>query len=169
MESISPQQRGELVNSARTILKLELRDNYAADAELFAAYRAGDTATVRAAYQRLREEFTTDTANGLLFRRVRIVSTPLSSYQQMALDWSSYTVEGGDQLRWLPRRLVSQVPLPGNECSVLDDEAVIFLVFDSADECVETQVSRDPGVVKFCRDTFEALWSMSIPHAEFKP
>jgi uncharacterized protein DUF6879 len=169
MELISAEQRGALLGSAREILKLELLDHYAADAALFAAWRAGDVGTVAASYAQWRDVVAAEIEAGVTARRVRVVSEPLSEYQRMAVEWSGLAVDAGEQLRWLPRRLVSTEPLPGNDFFVLDGQIAMFNVHDGHDNLVENQLSRDPGVVKFCQGAFERAWGMAIPHREYKP
>lgn len=78
------------------------------------------------------------------------------------------SVDAGEELRWLPRRLVSALPLPGNDCFVLDD-CVMFNVIGGNDEPVDIQLSREPDVMKFCRDSFESAWEIATPHREFEP
>jgi hypothetical protein len=169
MELISPEQRGVLLRDAQDVLKVELLDYYAADVELFLAWKAGNEAAVAASYERLREATKASAQAGYTFRRVRVISEPLSEYQQMALEWSGAAVEAGEGLRWLPRRLVSTVPLPGNDCFVLDGETVMFNVHGGDGLISENQVSRDLDVVKFCRDAIENAWQMAFPHGEYQP
>jgi hypothetical protein len=115
-----------------------------------------------------RDKVAAEVAAGRRIRRVRVVSEPLSEYQRMAVDISGPAVEAGEELRWLPRRLVSVLPLPGNDCFILDD-LVIFNVLGGADERAEIQLHRDAGAVGFCRDAFEAAWDIATSHHEYKP
>lgn len=168
VESIPRERWRELLGGARNVRKIELRDHYGIDTH-FTAWASGDLATVAASYQSWRDQFASGYVQaGRRLQRVRVVSEPLSDYQRMALTYSGITADLGEGLRWLPRRLVSAVPLPGNDCFVLDGQAVLFNVFDAAaDDLVETQYSADPAVVKFCRDAFEAAWALATPHKDY--
>lgn len=169
MELISVAQRGELIEKARSVLKVELRDNYAVDRELFAAWQAGDSDAVARAAKVSRDKVAARVAAGMSLRRVKVVSEPLSEYQRFAFDYSAHAVDAGEDIRWVPRRLVSTLLLPGNDCFVLDDEFVIFNVLDGANDRAEQQLYRDADVVKLCRDSVDAAWMVSIPHREYQP
>jgi hypothetical protein len=170
MESISRERLKALHDTAREICKLELRDHYGIDGELFSSWQAGDLGAVDASYRRWRDRFMTEFVEpGRSYRRVRVVTEPLSEYQQMAVAYSGITVEVGEGLRWLPRRLVSAVALPGNDCMILEGQAVVFIVMDAdAGNLVEAQYSAEPDVVKFCVDAFEGAWTLATPHAEYR-
>ena len=169
MELISAELRRELIFSARDLLKIELRDDYGMDAALLEAWRAGDRETVRRSAQEYAAEVASNVATGWSFRRVRVVSEPLSDYQQMALATCGPSVDAGEQLRWLPRRLASAVPLPGNDCFIVDGEVAIFNVLGGDNRLAEIQLSRDGDIVKFCRDAFEAVWLLATTHHEYEP
>lgn len=165
---ISAEQRSALIWAGRPFLKLELRDGYAFDAELFSAWQRRDGAAIARFVDPWRDKVAAEVAAGRRIRRVRVVSEPLSKYQRMAVAIAGPAVEAGEELRWLPRRSVSTLPLPGNDCFVLDD-LVIFNVLGGSDERTEIQLYRDSHVVKFCRDAFEAAWSIATPHNVYKP
>jgi hypothetical protein len=169
MELISLQQRAELIKGTRDMLKLELRDNYAVDSDTIAAWRSNNFDVVAASYDEWRDEVADLVAAGKTLRRVRVVSEPLSEYQKMSIQFSGSAVNAGEDLRWLPRRLVSVVPLPGNDCFVLDGQIAMFNILDGNDDRAQVQVSRDPDVVRFCRDAFETAWSLATPHREYHP
>lgn len=115
MELISVARRAELIGNARSVLKVELRDHYAVDRELFAAWQVGSMDALGRAAATSRDRVAARVATGMSLRRVKVVSEPLSEYQRFAFDYSTYVVAGGEDIRWLPRRLASTVPLPGNE------------------------------------------------------
>ncbi len=169
MELISVAQRSKLIGEARSVLKVELRDDYAVDRELFAAWRAGDADAVARAAEASREKVAARVAAGMSLRRVKVVSEPLSEYQRFAFDYSAHAVDAGEDIRWVPRRLVSTVLLPGNDFFVLDDDLVVFNVLDGANGRVEQQLYRDADVVKRCRASFDAVWAVSIPHRQYQP
>lgn len=168
MESISPEQRSALLWAGRPFLKLELRDSYAIDDALFDAWRRGDDQAVAESMAPWLKQVETVIAAGLRLRRVRVVSEPLSEYQRTLFDISHFGVDVGEELRWLPRRLVSGLPLPGNDTFVMDD-LVMFNVHGGNDEQVEIQLDRDPDLVEFCRNAFESAWELATPHHEYKP
>ncbi len=169
MESISLQRRGELVQQTRDLLKLELRDNYQVDEDDLRAWRAGDCQALEDSYAGWRDEVAAMTAEGRTLRRVRVVSEPLSEYQQMSVRFSGSAVEAGEDLRWLPRRLVSTIALPGNDCFVLDGRAVMFNVLDGNDGRAEVQLCTDPAAVSFCIAAFRTAWDLAVPHREYRP
>ncbi|MGW6201500.1 DUF6879 family protein [Kribbella sp. NPDC055110] len=148
---------------------MELRDNYGVDQEDLDAWRAGDYAALEASYGGWRDEVAAMTAAGRTLRRVRVVSEPLSEYQQMAVRFSGAAVEAGEDLRWLPRRLTSTLALPGNDCFVLDGKLAMFNVLDGGNERFEIQLYDEVEVVRFCLAAFESAWALAIPHREFRP
>ncbi|GAA2616064.1 hypothetical protein SMC26_09615 [Actinomadura fulvescens] len=170
MELISTERRNELIDSASLILKLELRDAYAVDAVLLDAWRAGDPQGVVSSFVEswadgVREDF----ERGQRTRRIRVVSEPLSEYQRYLFDVQTPAVEAGEDIRWLPRRLTSSLLLPGNDMFVLDGDCLVFNVLGGDNQRAEIQFSDDPAMVKSCRDAFEAAWSVSIRHREYRP
>jgi hypothetical protein len=170
MESISTERWSNLIDEARDVLKIELRDYYGTDAELFDNWRSGNLDAVTAHYRRWLEYFTTTYVEaGRSFNRVRVVSEPLSDYQRMAVMHSGVTVDAGEGLRWLPRRLISAEALPGNDCLILDGSGVVFNVLDAdAGALVEAQYSTESDVVKFCRDAFDRAWNLAVPHDDYR-
>jgi len=169
MESISVQRRRELIEQTREQLKLELRDSYKVDQDDLDAWRSGDYEALEISYNGWRDAVAAMAAEGRTLRRVRVVSEPLSEYQQMAVRFSGSAVDAGEDLRWLPRRLTSAIALPGNDCFVLDGKIAMFNVLDGDNDRSEIQLSVDAGVVKFCRDAFETAWSLAVPHRDYRP
>lgn len=162
METISVERRNALYDNAREILKIELRDDYAIDAAQLRAWRAGDIEAARAPYLEWAKILAADLARGQVFRRVRVVSEPLSDYQRMAVAFSGAAVDAGEDLRWLPRRLVSAGALAGNDAFVLDGETAMFNLIGASNERAGFQMSREPEVVKICRDAFDVAYSLGI-------
>jgi hypothetical protein len=167
MELISVARRAELIGNARSVLKVELRDHYAVDRELFAAWQVGNTDALGRAAAAARDRVAARVATGMILRRVKMVSEPLSEYQRFALDYSAHAVTAGEDIRWLPRRLASTILLPGNDFFVLDDDLVIFNVLDGEDTRAEQQLCQDVGTVKLCRGAFDAAWAVAVPHRAY--
>ncbi|WP_433335601.1 DUF6879 family protein [Spirillospora sp. CA-294931] len=57
--------------------------------------------------------------------------------------------------------------LPGNDFWLLDDERVMFNVFDGSGRPSARQHSDDPSVVDLCVSAFEAVWSRGIDHDDY--
>jgi hypothetical protein len=169
MELISVEQRNELILSARTRLKLELRDRYAVDEATLDAWRRGDIEAVQARMKPIADRIAAQVADGVSVRRIKVVSEPPSEYMRLVLETSGTLVEAGEDIRWLPRRLTSALLLPGNDLFVLDSKIVVFNVLDGDDGRAEQQLYTDPEIVERCRETFEAVWPLAIPHRAYRP
>jgi hypothetical protein len=107
--------------------------------------------------------------NGKSVRRARIVSEPLSDYQRWSYSIADPMVEAGEDIRWVPRRLVSSIAFPGNDYYLFDDRLAVFLLYAGNGLSAGKLGSDDPAVVRLCRSAFEAVWKLSIPHREYAP
>ena len=105
---------------------------------------------------------------GKVFRRARIISEPVTDYIRWEHMDTHLFVEAGEDIRWLPRRSVSGIALPGNDFCMFDSETVIFSVFAGGGLVVERQLTTDPGIVELCKAAFESVWVLAIPHSEYQ-
>lgn len=158
----------------REALHLEMRDVYAVkdEAQRFArflekGYRDHDAeAEERQSWMTIIRHAT---AAGKVFRRARIISEPVTDYIRYEWDGTGSNVAAGEKIKWLPRRLASAIALPGNDFWLFDESTVVFTVFTGEGDVGERQLTTDPAVVQFCKSAFEAVWSIAIPHGEYKP
>lgn len=104
---------------------------------------------------------------GRSVRRARIVSEPLSDYQRWSYSIAYPMVEAGEDIRWVSRRLVSSVALPGNDFYLFDDRLAVFLLYAGNGLSAGMVSSADPADLRLCRSAFEAVWELSIPHREY--
>jgi len=162
-----------LANCQREAIHLELRDAYAVqnEAERFALFVAtgryqGADASDR---QQWLDLIRSVTQAGKRVRRARIVSEPVTDYIRFEWAGTAYNVEAGEEVRWLPRRLASQIALPGNDFWLFDDTTVIFNVFTGDGNLAERQLTNETAAVELCRAAFEAVWHLAIPHSEYRP
>ncbi|POM24672.1 hypothetical protein BTM25_33060 [Actinomadura rubteroloni] len=176
MELISAETRDELFDTFEfEALHLELRDHYATgggEADKFAAWKAGkpwDEAEYREWMRPWCDKLRAATSSGRVYRDAKLVSEPLSDYHRWGYPLAGMLFEAGQQVRFVPRRLVSTIALPGNDCWVFDRKTVVFNVFNGADDVVERQRYTEPEVVGFCLAAFEAVWELGIPQPEYKP
>ena len=65
-------------------------------------------------------------------RRARIVSEPVSEYIRFEHDVTYTNVAAGEEVRWLPRRLASDIALPGNDFWLFDERLAVFNHFAGA-------------------------------------
>jgi hypothetical protein len=77
-------------------------------------------------------------------------------------------VDAGEDIRWLPRRLVSALAFPGNDFWLFDQETVVFTILAGNGLVVERQRTTDPVVVWLCKSSFGAAWPLSIPHHQYQ-
>jgi hypothetical protein len=104
---------------------------------------------------------------GVKIRRARVVSEPVSEYIAFEHAGTWQNVEAGEQVRWVPRGLVSGIALPGNDCWLLDGERVMFNVFVGDGRPAARQFTDDPAVVNLCSAAFESVWERGIGHEEY--
>jgi hypothetical protein len=154
----------------RHSIHLEARDAYGTSVELphmakWAAGEPDDLEWLQDWCQTLRSHVSA----GKSIRRARIVSEPLSEYQQWSHSIAAPMVEAGEDIRWVPRRLVSSIAIPGNDYYLFDNRLVVFLLYAGSGLAVDKVSSTDPADIELCRSAFEAVWKFSIPHRDYKP
>jgi hypothetical protein len=175
LELISGEQRDTFFTTfTHEALHLEMRDVYAVTNEaqrlrrfLEKGYRDhGAEADQRRPWITLIEN---STAAGKVFRRARIVSEPVTNYIRYEWEGTAANVEAGEDIRWLPRRLASEIAVPGNDFWLFDDATVIFTVFTGEGQVYQRQLTTDPVIVDLCKSAFETVWARAIPHRDYTP
>lgn len=165
-----PELLGSAVESA---VHLEMRDSYAVDYEAgpFARWRDGfrhDPAD-RASWWRPWLDLIHDTVSrGVVVRRARIVSEPVSEYIRYEHSGTFTNVAAGEQVRWLPRRQASDLALPGNDFWLIDGRLVRWNHFTGDGASAGGELTTDPAVAKLCAGAFEAVWERGIPHDQYE-
>jgi hypothetical protein len=168
---VSEEEFDSLLSSfEREAIHLETRDAYGTAVELphmakWAAGEPDDLAWLEGWCDRLREHVQA----GRSVRRARIVSEPLSDYQQWSYSIAHPMVEAGEDIRWVPRRLVSSIAIPGNDFYLFDDQLAVFLHYAGNGLGVDKVASTDPADIHLCRTSFEAVWQIAIPHRDYQP
>lgn len=164
----------ELLGSARdSAVHLEMRDAYAVENESspFAAWRAGERLNPddRASWWRPWLTLIQETvARGVVVRRARIVSEPVSEYIKYEHSGTFTNVAAGELVRWLPRRQASDLALPGNDFWLIDNRVIHWNHFTGSGESGGPEISEDPDAAKLCSTAFEAVWSRAIPHDQYE-
>jgi hypothetical protein len=170
VKPVTDEAFGELLHRGfeREALHLEMRDVYGTVVELrhMAKWERGepdDLEWLQGWCTALREHVKA----GRSIRRARVVPEPLSDYQRWSRSIAYPMVEAGEDIRWVPRGLVSSVALPGNDFYLFDDRLALFLLYTGNGLSAGMLSSTDPAVLRLCRSAFEAVWKMSIPHREY--
>ncbi|MFD0374646.1 DUF6879 family protein [Streptomyces sp. NPDC127112] len=164
----------ELMAACRvSAVHLEMRDHYddPDEAPRVAAWKDGyrPNPADRSTWWRPWLDMVQETvARGVVIRRARIISEPVSEYTRYLYDGTFTNVAAGEDIRWLPRRQASDLALPGNDFWVFDGRVVRFGYFSGEGTYLGDEVTEEPTVAKLCTDSFEAVWSRAIPHAEYK-
>jgi hypothetical protein len=159
-----------LTSFGREAVHLEMRDAYGTAVELphMAKWERGepdDLEWLQGWCATLREHVKA----GKSVRRARVVSEPLSNYQRWSYSIADPMVDAGEDIRWVPRRLVSSVAMPGNDFYLFDDKLAVFLLYAGNGLSAGMLSSSDPADLRLCRSSFEAVWKLSIPHREYQP
>ncbi|MET9678817.1 DUF6879 family protein [Streptomyces coeruleorubidus] len=162
-----------LAGATRSAVHLEMRDTYAVDYESgpFAEWRRGyrhDPAD-RASWWRPWLSLVEGTvARGVVIRRARIVSEPVSEYTRFLHSFTFTNVAAGELVRWLPRRQASELALPGNDFWLFDDRTIYWNHFTGDGISAGGEVSEDPAALKLCAGAFESVWSRAVPHDQYE-
>ncbi|GAA3009406.1 MULTISPECIES: DUF6879 family protein [Streptomycetaceae] len=166
MPSSVPSFAELLEQCQRSAVHLELRDSYA-PTDRFEAWQRGERINWedQASWWHPYDQLITDAvARGVVIRRARVVSEPVSEY----IRWEHYVthanVTAGEQVRWLPRRQATSIPLPGNDFWLFDGALLRVHHFSGDGAVVEDEITTDPDTVKLCTTAFEAVWERALPH-----
>lgn len=111
------------------------------------------------------------TARGVVMRRLRVVSEPLSDYARYEYDLTFTNVAAGEDVRWLPRAKARGLLLPVLDGWVMDEQTVILHHFSGDGQWTlpGMQVCADRVLANQYATAYEAAWERAIPHAEYRP
>ncbi|MFD4139553.1 DUF6879 family protein [Streptomyces sp. NPDC058572] len=109
-------------------------------------------------------------ARGVVVRRARIISEPVTDYIRYEHAGTNVNVHAGEEVRWLPRRQAVDLLLPGCDLWIFDDAQVLFNHFtgDGGWASPPLELRAEPSLVKQCADAFEAVWDRATPHGQYE-
>jgi len=165
----------ELLAATRhSAVHLEMRDVYgigdeAEDFEAFLRTGTANTDPTRSFWPQWMPLVTDAVTRGVVMRRARIVSEPVTDYIRYEHAITPVNLQAGEDVRWLPRRHASDIPLPGNDFWLLDGRIVQFHHFTGTGDWAEHGKERtdDPAVAALCGTAFEKVWERAIPHEKY--
>jgi hypothetical protein len=159
-----------LTGCTSSAVHLEIHDVHITSDPAYQAWLAGQAVQQDSAqqYRAYTDAVASAGRRGVIFRRARIISEPVSDYVR----WEHWLTEpvnitAGETVRWLPRRLASTLAIPGNPYWIFDNQLVRFTIFGGDGEVQGSQYSEAAAVIEACRSAFEAVWELAIPHQEF--
>jgi hypothetical protein len=162
-----------LAKARHSCVHLEMRDAYQPNDPEFIAWQNGkrlDPAADRSTWWRpFLDVVTETTARGVVMRRARIVSEPVTDYIKYEYDVTFPNVAAGELIRWLPRRKAADIPLPGTDLWMFDNSSVLFTYFSGIGEVVDREWCSEPAVVELVSTAFETVWERATSHEEYKP
>ncbi|MET8539939.1 DUF6879 family protein [Kitasatospora sp. NPDC004799] len=161
-----------LKGARRSAVHLEMRDVYgvADEAAAFEAFKRVGSVDLDpesegwAGWVPLVRE---TVGRGVAMRRARIVSEPVTDYIRWEHALTAVNIAAGEKVRWLPRRLASDIPLPGNDLWLIDDRLVLFHWFTGDGDWAGHEYTEDPAVVTMVSHAFETVWKRGIPHDRY--
>ncbi|MGW1305726.1 DUF6879 family protein [Streptomyces sp. NPDC002514] len=163
-----------LADTQHTAVHLEMRDLYAVgdetdDFEVFLRTGVPNLDPARSFWPQWMPLVQDAVARGVVMRRARIVSEPVTDYIRYEHAITPLNLQAGEDVRWLPRRRASDIALPGNDFWLLDEQLVQFHHFTGAGDWAKDgrQRTTDPAAVGLCAAAFEAVWQRAVPHAAY--
>jgi hypothetical protein len=164
-----------LADTHRTAVHLEMRDVYAVgdeadDLETFLRTGVPNLDPARSFWPQWMPLVKDAVARGVRMRRARIVSEPVTDYIRYEHAITPLNLQAGEEVRWLPRRRASDIPLPGNDFWLLDGRIVQFHHFTgTGDWAPDGGKARtdDPASAALCAMAFERVWERAIPHEKY--
>ncbi|MDQ7903078.1 hypothetical protein RB614_00900 [Phytohabitans sp. ZYX-F-186] len=148
--------------------RFETRDRYISTVGKtpFQKYLAGEPDD-HAWHRGWMEMLSRDVAVGKTWRRVRIVSVPLSDYNRYSIGIGRLSVRAGEEIRYLTREAARALSLAPLDAWLFDSRVLVHLHFYDDDTFREAEVVEDQGVVDQHLMWRDLAWQQAIPLEDF--
>ncbi|MCA1707650.1 MAG: hypothetical protein LC808_32015 [Actinobacteria bacterium] len=169
MELLQGEAFDELFRSFKhRAFHLEVQDSYhtpeeAGPFDLFLAGQDDDFAWLQPWLNLVREATGADKS----ITRARIVTVPHGDYTQWGLTVAEHNIAAGEDVRWLPRHLINSTDVSADDYWLLDDERVVFTVFELSGRFAGGAATTDPTIVAYCCTVRDRVWRAAIPHPQY--
>ncbi|MET9726175.1 DUF6879 family protein [Streptomyces zaomyceticus] len=164
-----------LADARRSAIHLEMRDGYAVpdEADDYRRWRETGERDVDPAspyWAPWVEMVRAAAARGVVMRRVRIVSEPVSDYIRYEHAGTAVNMLAGEDVRWLPRRQAAGLLIPAGDGWLFDDEQLLLNHFTGTGEWAEPalELCTDPAIVTAYASAAETVWDRAVPHHQYK-
>ncbi|MFC9930224.1 DUF6879 family protein [Streptomyces sp. NPDC127190] len=162
--------RQGFATAQHSAVHLEMRDSYMTDDPVFVAWKQGHPFDPAEEYRSWSDLMRQVTGRGVVVRRARIVSEPVSDYIRWEHSLTGpHNIAAGEQVRWLPRRRTTDLALPGVDFWLFDGTTVVFNHFTGDGQWAEPgmETVTEPAVAKLCSTAFESVWERAVPHEQY--
>lgn len=153
-----------LLRTSRRAFHLELKDTYnvTSESDPFRKWMDGepDDFAWRESWLGFIAEVT---KSGVAVQRVRVVSEPHTDYTRWGIDLAPQGLSAGEDIRYLPRRLVSAEDLPPEDFWMLDDDTLILSLFAEDGTSAGFARSFDAEEVGRYRRARDLALSLAVP------
>nr|WP_043734414.1 DUF6879 family protein [Streptomyces zinciresistens] len=155
-------------------MHLEMRDSYMRDDPEFVRWQKGhryDPDDRESWWRSWLDVVTGTTGRGVVMRRLRVVSEPLSDYVRYEYDGTFTNIAAGEDVRWLPRSRARDLLLPALDGWVMDERTLILHHFGGDGQWTDPrmEVLNDPALAKRYAAAYQAAWERAVPHEEYRP
>ncbi|MFH8796438.1 DUF6879 family protein [Streptomyces sp. NPDC017941] len=156
-------------HSQESAVHLEMRDGYMRSDPAFIDWTAGKELDPAERWSDWLDTVQKATSRGVVVRRARIVSEPVSDYIRFEHSVTEgLNIDAGEEVGWLSRRQATSLALPGNDFWVFDRRIALINHFDGDGDSLEHEYTDDPQLVSFLSGAFESVWEKVVPHAEYR-
>lgn len=159
-----------LAGAKQSAVHLEMRDAYYSNPR-FEEWQQGARIdwTDRASWWRpFHDQIAEAVARGVVVRRARVVSEPVTEY----IRWEHYVthsnVAAGEQVRWLPRRLTADLLMPGCDFWIFDGAVIRVHDFAGNGDFRGDEYYDDPVLISLNAAAFERVWERATPHDQYE-
>jgi hypothetical protein len=158
---LTENELGDLLRGfSSSAFRFEIRDRYNSEVgrEPFRKFLAGepDDYEWHRWWMKMVQQ---DRAKGKLWQRVRIVSVPLSDYNQYALTIARLSVSVGEDIRYLDRDSANRLSLAPCDAWLFDAKKLVRLHFDDEDDTFRgAEIVDDPMILERHNQWRELAW-----------
>jgi hypothetical protein len=107
------------------------------------------------------------TSKGRRFRRVRVVSLPLTDYSRFGVWCAQFTNGAGEDIRYLTRDQAQAEGLPDHDYWLFDSRKLVRMHFDNADSFLGGEIVNDPAVIVDHNYWRDAAWHRAVERDSF--
>lgn len=163
---LSETELGDLLSGfSRSAFRFELRERYnsAVGEEPYRKWLVGESDDY-AWHRSWMEKISHDVALGKTWRRVRIVSVPVSDYTRYGIDIARLSVKAGEDIRYLRRDVAVELGVAPYDAWLLDEIRLVHLHFDDADDTFAgAELVDDPMALSLHLKWRDVAWQHAQP------